>query len=80
MDGWAIYISGTSAGENTPYEYPGTSTFKIQYFAMYQIYILVAKGHQMIVTGVYLRREVYTRARTALQLPRPVALDQRKIC
>jgi hypothetical protein len=33
---------------------------------MYQIYIVVAKGRQMIVTGVYLRRELCTRARATL--------------
>jgi hypothetical protein len=65
MVGWANYISGMSAGGNTLYEYPGTCTCKIQYFAMYQMY---SGGERSLGDSdrCYLRREVCTRACTTL--------------
>ena len=79
MDGWVIYRYPVRVRGKIPC----TST-RVQVHAKYNIllctrYILVAKGRQMIVAGVYLRRGVCTRARTTLQLPRHVALDRRKM-
>ena len=35
------------------YKYPGTSTSRVQYSAMYDVYYLVAKGRQMVVDMIY---------------------------
>jgi hypothetical protein len=56
-------------GGNTLYEYLGTCTCKIQYFAMYHIY---SGGERSPGDSdrYYLMREVCTHARTTLHLPK----------
>ena len=53
MDGWEMCVFGTGTKENTMHQYPGTSTSRMQYSAMYDVYYLVAKGRQMVVDMIY---------------------------